>query len=237
VRALGLRPRQTDSWWLCPTPAPNIYHTAITLRPSTDIVDRDAMLLDLRDHLDDPDSGYVSVCDSWDELPLHHLGLTRRSEGPWFVRPPSALPEAAPGADGLAIEIVRTAEALAEFEATVITGFGARRPIAPFDIHAPGVLTDPAMRLLLGRAMASQAGVAAGDPVAVSMAFVGAGLLGVYGVATVPAARRHGFAAAMTTAACAFAPELAAMLQPSAAALNIYRRLGFTDAGWFSHWT
>ena len=194
-------------------------------------------LRELRDHLHDPDSGYVSVCDSWNELPLEHLGLTRRAEGPWFVRPAGSFDDAEPSADGLTIEIVTTPPVLAEFEATVVTGFGARHPIAPFDIHAPGVLADPAMRLLLGRASDARSGVAEGEPVAVSMAFVGAGLLGVYGVATVPSARRRGFAAAMTVAACSFAPELAAMLQPSAQALTIYRRLGFTDAGWFSHWT
>jgi ribosomal protein S18 acetylase RimI-like enzyme len=238
VRALGLRPRFTDQWWSCPTPAPNIFHTAISLRPARDAPDRDAMVAELREHVDDPASAHVSVCDSWNELPVHRLGLERRAEGPWCVRSPAPLPEApAVAAGALVIEVVHDADTLAEFERTVVVGFGARMPIAPFDIHATGVLDDPAMHVLLGRAGTDLAPVEPGHPVAVAMAYVAAGLNGIYGVATVPAARRHGFATAMTLAALDVAPEQPSMLQPSNAASSIYRKLGFVDIGRFSHWT
>ena len=93
VRAIGLRPRMTDRWWTCPTPAPNIYHTAISLRPARNRRDRAAMLDELADHVEHPDSAHLSVCDSWDELPADRLGLQRRGNGPWFARPPGPLPE------------------------------------------------------------------------------------------------------------------------------------------------
>ena len=90
------------------------------------------------------------------------------------------------------------------------------------------------MHVLLGRETgARQRGAA----VAVAMGFVTNAVLGIYGVATVPAARRRGYASAMTIAALAVAPDRPAVLQPSAAALPLYRRLGFRDLGRFSHWT
>ena len=61
VQALGLRPRVTDAWWVCPTPGPNIYHTAISRRPAADIVDRNQMMLELRDHLEDPDLSLIHI--------------------------------------------------------------------------------------------------------------------------------------------------------------------------------
>lgn len=228
VRALGLRPTTTESWWTCPTPAPNIYHTAISLRPSDGRRDATAMLDELRAHLDDPASGYVSVCDSWNEHDLTTVGLERRAQAPWLARPPGLLVDAAAATD-LEIEGVHDNDTLAVFEETVVRGFGARMPVAPFDIHAPAILDDPAMSVFLGRVD--------GAPVSVAMAYVTEDLLGVYGVATVEAARRRGYADAMTRAALRVAPDRPAMLQPSAQAMAIYRRLDFADDGWFSHWT
>ena len=42
-----------------------------------------------------------------------------------------------------------------------VEGFGARMPIAPYDIHAPGILDDPAMHAFLGRATVATPGVRA----------------------------------------------------------------------------
>jgi len=238
VRALGLRPRRTDAWWTCAIPAPNIYHSAVALRPAVDDADRDIIMRELRGHLDDPDSHYVSICDSWDELPLDVVGRQRRSRGPWCIRPPGAV-EVRPlaDADALGVEVVRDRDTLVEFERTVVEGFGARMPIAPFDIHAPQILDDPSMHLFLGRAKRELAGVPAGHPVAVAMAYLTPELNGVYGVATVPLARGRGFATRITVAALEVAYDRPAMLQPSPEAQPIYRRLGFTDLGTFSHWT
>jgi predicted GNAT family acetyltransferase len=69
------------------------------------------------------------------------------------------------------------------------------------------------------------------------MAYLSAGLNGIYGVATIPQARGRGFATAMTLAALAVDPDRMAMLQPSNAARSMYRKLGFREIGRFSHWT
>ena len=229
TRALGWRPATTRGWWLCATPAPNIYHSAVSLQPARGRRDRDRLRAELRAHLDDPDSVHVSVCDAWDELDLGLLGLTCRATSVWSARPPG--PTSAPPSTGITIERVGTTGALAAFEETVVRGFGARPPIAPFDIHGTAILDDPSMHVFLGRT------ADAADPVAVSMAYVTSEVVGIYGVATVPDARGHGHATAMTLAALAVAPDRPAILQPSPAAYPLYRRLGFTDLGAYSHWT
>lgn len=231
VRALGWHPVTTDAWWSCATPAPNIYHSAVSLRPATGRRDRERVRSGLRVHLDDPAGMSVSVCDCWDELELDRLGLTRRARSVWSARSPAPLPLADRHVRGLVIDRVTDCAALIEFEQTVVRGFGARQPIAPFDIHGPAILDDPVMHLFLGRAED------AAEPVAVAMAFVSPSVLGIYGVATVPGARGRGYATAMTAEALSTDLSRPAVLQPSPAAHALYRRLGFTDIGEFSHWT
>jgi predicted GNAT family acetyltransferase len=75
-----------------------------------------------------------------------------------------------------------------------------------------------------------------GRTVATSMSFAEAGVLGVYGVSTVPEARRNGFGTRLTEAALAFAAGLPAVLQPSSMAEPMYRRLGFERFGTFRTW-
>ena len=84
------------------------------------------------------------------------------------------------------------------------------------------------MHVLLGRVDGEIAGGA--------MAYVTDDLLGIYGVGIVPGHRGHGHATALTTAALALAPDRPAVLQPSAEAENLYRRIGFTEIGRFTHW-
>ncbi len=244
VRALGWRPFTTDSWWFCPTPAPNIYHCAISLRQARDAPDRTAMVSELARHLRRPDSMHVSVCDSWNELPLARIGLDQRSVGPWFARAGAPVPAPPHVSDddrqALTITEVRTPGDLAVFERTVIEGFGARFPLAPFDIHDPAILDDHAMHAFLGWTSAGgrrSTPEPVPEPVSVSMAYVDGGLIGVYGVATVPGARGRGFATAITVAALAVDPATDAVLQPSRSAESLYRHLGFVAAGEFSHWS
>jgi GNAT superfamily N-acetyltransferase len=226
VRSLHARSQRRDGWWSYAAAAPNIYFTAISLAAQPDDAGAAALAF-VRRHLEDPDGGYVCVCDSWDELALEDLGLARRTRGRWCVRPGAALPSA-DEPDDLVIEHVRDRRSLAAFEATMVRGFGARFPLAPFEIHAPGVLDDPSMHVLLGRHR--------DEPVAVSMAYETEGMLGVYGVATIDSARGCGFATAMTRAALAVDPLRTAMLQPTVEAWPIYQRLGFVDIGSFSNW-
>lgn len=226
VRALDAATQRTDGWWSYAAAAPNIYFTAVSLAAQPDDGGAAARRF-VRRHLDQPGGGYVCVCDSWDELALEDLGLQRRSRGRWCVRPAGPLRSAEPP-DDLVVERVRDASSLATFEATMVRGFGARFPLAPFEIHAPGILDDPAMHVFLGRQR--------DEPVAVSMAYETPDMLGIYGVATVGSARGNGFATAMTRVALAVDPMRTAMLQPTIEAWPIYVRLGFVDVGSFSHW-
>jgi len=61
-------------------------------------------------------------------------------------------------------------------------------------------------------------------------------VLGIYGVATIPAMRGRGYATAMTTRALATAGDLPAVLQPSTMAEPLYGRLGFARFGTFRSW-
>lgn len=109
----------------------------------------------------------------------------------------------------------------------MVVGFATRPPIARFDISAPGILDDPAMHVL--------GGWCDDELVACAMAYR-TDVAGIYGVATLPSHRRRGYAAAMTLAAADVEPDLPAVLQPTPQAEGVYRRLGFTPFGPFSHW-
>lgn len=211
-------------------PAPNVFYSAISVAPATNRRARSAMLDALGPHARDRSTSIVSVCDSWDQLDLRSFGLRRRTVGRWLHRDPTARPVPAPGRRlpvGLRIAAVADVATLAAFERTMVTGFGARPPIAPHDIHAPGILDDPAMHVL--------AGWIDDEVVACAMTYV-TDVAGIYGVATIPPWRRRGLGAAMAAAALGVAPDLPAVLQPTPAAGALYERLGFVDLGRFSHW-
>jgi predicted GNAT family acetyltransferase len=68
------------------------------------------------------------------------------------------------------------------------------------------------------------------------MGFADAGVLGIYGVTTVPAARRRGYGRAVTRSVIAAGPRIPAVLQPSAMAESMYGRLGFRRFTTFRAW-
>lgn len=227
--ALGLRPQLDARWWTCAMPTPNIYFSAISVAAAPTRRLRARMVEALGPHTRDRTTSLVSVCDTFDQLDLRTFGLERRATGTWLARPPGTAPTSGdrPTLDGLRIAVVTGARELAGLERTLVAGFGARPPITPNDIVAPGILADPAMRVL--------AGWCETELVACAMAYV-TDVVGIFGVATLPAHRDHGIASALTVAAAGVAPDRPAVLQPTPQARGLYRRLGFVELGGFTHW-
>ena len=69
-----------------------------------------------------------------------------------------------------------------------------------------------------------------------SMAYVAAGVVGVYSVSTRPEFRRKGYGEALTRAALGSAPSLPAVLQPSEMGRAMYERMGFREVGKVTNW-
>ena len=218
VRALGFASAQGRWWWTSPTPGPWIYFTAIGTRAPSRRGELDEALAELAVHLDDPAGSYEAVCDSFGAL----RPPTPRAHGPHarpVVRPSGrtataerGLPRRARhhhGGHARRTGRVRGATCLA---------FAAPPPVAPFDIHAPGVLEDPAMHVLVGQVD--------DEVVSGAMVYVAAGVVGIYGVGTVPGHRHQGYARALTRACLAIEPMAPAILQPSAEASSMYRHIG-----------
>lgn len=78
-----------------------------------------------------------------------------------------------------------------------------------------------------------------GQPVACSLAFVGAGAVGLYGVGTVPELRGRGYGSAATVAAIDWGREQGArlaILHATQLGAPVYRRLGFETVCEVSQW-
>jgi len=227
IEALGFATATAPWWWTSPTPGPWIYFTAILRAKPNGRPAIDAALNTLSAHLDDPAGSYEAVCDSFGVLDLEPLGLTRRMSGLWYARPAGPAPhEEDP--EELVIAVVRGADDLAAFEVATCAAFGAPRPLTPFEIHGQAILEDPAMHVLIGRVD--------DEVVSGAMAYVSNGVLGIYGVGTLPAFRGRGHASALTRACLAIEPMMPSTLQPSIEATALYRRLGFIEVGRFAHW-
>jgi GNAT superfamily N-acetyltransferase len=224
VRALGRPTSASERWWTAALPVPAIYHCAISLDQGSN---HPEMLTELRAHLARTGYDSVSVCDSFASLDLRALGLERAGTAPWYARPAGAVAWLLEPS-GLEIRRVVEPADLMVFEQALVTAFSAPIPLVPFAIHAPTILDDPAMHLL--------AGWCAGRVAVVAMAYEAAGVLGVYGVGTIPRFRRRGFARAITAAAVTVNPSIPAILQPTKMAAPLYRALGFAPIGMYALW-
>jgi GNAT superfamily N-acetyltransferase len=212
LAALGLRSERSDRVWRALDPPPFIYWTAVTL--------------DAAAGPDDLAGQPGTVCDSWSAIDLEPHDYSATAVEPWFVRPPGPLVHAA--APELEIVRVRTAAEVEEFELTSVRGFSDDDDgtVETGSIHPASILADSRMTMLTGRVD--------GRPVAAAMSYRLDEVVGIYGVTTVPSARRRGYASALT--AELVDPNVHASLSPSAMAEALYRRLGFEQVGELTMW-
>lgn len=236
LRALGHVTRHEAGLWLTPERVPVIFFSAIAIRPGAS----SRACATETNH-----TTWVAACDPWSDLTLAGGGFSIEGDHPWMVRQPGPI-EAAADTAGLGsasrdvasatssgappelrVQRVTDPADLADFEVASAIGFGSP-PQPPFTWHAPSVLADPRLHTWIGRVD--------GTVVSTSMSFVDAGVVGVYGVSTIPSARRHGYARAMTVAALNADPSLPSVLQPSPMAEPLYRQLGYRRFTTFRTW-
>ena len=159
-------------------------------------------------------------------------GLTYREGGPGMAVDLLALHEDLPTTAGLTIAPVKDTEALKKWAYASAAGFELPETNVQtrFDLLT-GLGFDLPLRNYLG--------ILDGEHVATSQLFLGAGVAGIYVVATVPAARRQGIGAAMTLAPLRDARALGyriGILHSSPLGEGVYRRLGFQEYCRMSHY-
>jgi GNAT superfamily N-acetyltransferase len=136
-----------------------------------------------------------------------------------------ALNEDLPTPTGLRVQCVDEPESLRKWAHASIIGFELpEKNIAPWCDLFAGLGFDLPLRNYLG--------ILDGEPVATSELFLGAGVAGIYVVATVPEARRQGIGAALTLAPLLDARAMGfriGILHASSMGLGVYLRLGFQE--------
>ena len=163
---------------------------------------------------------------------LAAAGFAHLGDGPGMAADLDALDDRLPQPPGLTIVPVTDDRGLRDWVETAGAGYGEPESVlqARFDVHRA---------LGLGADLPLQRYVAylADRPVAMSALFLGAGVAGVYEVATAQDARRKGIGAAITLAPLLRARELgyrAGVLQASEMGVGMYTRLGFRQVCTFS---
>jgi len=152
-------------------------------------------------------------------------GLTHSAEEPGMAADLWALEDAPSSPAGLRVQHVEDMETLKQWSQITARAFEFPEEIgdAIFKIEADlNPSTQGARRLYLG--------VREGEPVASGLLFLGAGVAGLYGVGTIPEARRQGIGRAMTLAPLLEARAMGyriGVLHASPLGEGIYRRLGF----------
>jgi GNAT superfamily N-acetyltransferase len=183
----------------------------------------------------------VSTFSWWTELGTQpadlgmHLadyGLTYREGGPGMAVDLLDVPEELPTPASLTIEPVKDTEALRGWAYASMIGFGVPETYVEtwYDLFM-GLGFELPLRSYLGNLN--------GKPVATSQLFLGAGVAGIYVVATTPAARRQGIGAALTLAPLRDALAMGfriGILHASPMGFGVYRRLGFQEYCKMSHY-
>ena len=156
---------------------------------------------------------------------LRKHGLTFSEGGPGMAVDLPALNEDWVSPLGLTIEAVGNEKTLEDWVQAGFASLGGRdtEENACFELFA-GLGFEMPLR--------NYVGLMDGKPVATSQLFLGAGVAGIYWVATVPEARRQGIGAAVTLAPLREARAMGyrtAILQATSMGEGVYRRLGFQE--------
>lgn len=152
---------------------------------------------------------------------LRSLGFQHDDHTPGMAIDLAALPPQSPGR--LTIQTVQGGVALADWVSTFVRGYELPQHMAsPLLALVDSLGTGLPFRYYLGSLD--------GTPVAASALFVGAGVAGIYNVATIPEARGQGFGSTLTLAPLYEARDMglrAGALQSSDIGYRVYERLGF----------
>jgi ribosomal protein S18 acetylase RimI-like enzyme len=158
---------------------------------------------------------------------LEAHGFVIDEDGPGMAVDLSLLKDDLPAPPGLVIEEVAENETLRTWCRTMCAGYEMPdfAGDAFFDLYANvGFDAESPARNYIGRLD--------GEPVAASSLFLGAGVAGIYNVATLHAARRQGIGAALTLRPLIEARAQGyrvGVLQASDSGAGVYRRLGFQE--------
>lgn len=130
----------------------------------------------------------------------------------------------------LTVAEVTDAGSLHDFERVFVDGFPLPdfQPYAPDKLFDQRVLGDGRLRLFVGRID--------DQPVSCSTAFIAAGLLAVFNIATLPHVRGRGYGTAMAWAATLADPMLPATLQATTSGQAIYQRMGYESVAELLIW-
>ncbi len=167
------------------------------------------------------------VWDCWASRDLGSIGFQHEWKSTWYVRPPSSQAKAFEMPPELSIEIVASTDQLADFEQATWEGFVMAKVEDPeskrFSQHALTTLDDAGMVYLNARFD--------GRVVVSTIVHASDGIAGIYGLSTVPAFRRRGYATALVRTAVNLNPELpTCVLQPDPPSIPIYTGSGFVPA-------
>ena len=155
---------------------------------------------------------------------LAHV-LTHLEEAPGMAVDLDALPTHVATPDGLTIAPVDDEVALEAWVRTAGAGYGE-----PEDVLQARLAVHTSLGFAPNLPLRRYLAWLDGQPVAMSTYFLAAGVVGVYEVATIPAARRQGVGAAITLAPLLAARELGfrvGVLESSSMGVGVYTSLGF----------
>ncbi|HEY7833746.1 MAG TPA: GNAT family N-acetyltransferase [Ktedonobacterales bacterium] len=154
-------------------------------------------------------------------------GLAHLGNAPGMAADLDALGAGVPPPEGLVVRRVSNGALLRQWARVAAEGYGEPEPVvrARIAVHtALGFARDAPLQRFVA--------LLDGEPVAMSELFLGAGVAGVYDVATVKHARRRGAGSAVTRAALRAARTRGyhvAVLDASPMGEPVYRRLGFSE--------